>query len=407
MAEGDQRCARTGTAVSELDLGLKVAARRVLWRMGYTTRVDVALRSISTDSKGAGRRTEAFTDLDVLGITIGPGFRVQSAIVDCKTSTRGSSERMFWVRGVADFFAADSAYMIREREMRPPARQLAARLGITAMTSDDLIRLEEYHPTSIPLESEPLAWLFDRGRVSHGLSAFGGLDKGLRPLAEYRQFDYWIYDEHRNPLQLVEHLRSAARLLDSRNPLHLGLVLDLAWLYLLSIAHAVQYVRTAQVSQPDVALQEYLLGGPLGVREKRELSVLLSELQSAGAVPANVDVAPLPSYFPALLELTTRVLRRPNAVVAALRHLEVAAAATIAGSRASLRSPLGDLYDEIAAKQAADVVGFLVVSADLHRDFRSRARLILLDERPDGRDQRGTGPAAEPQPALPLEADPQ
>jgi hypothetical protein len=366
--------------VTELDLGLKVAARRVLWGMGYTTRVDVPLRSVATDRSGTQKRKQAFTDLDVLGLTIGPGFRVQSAIVDCKTSTRGSAERMFWVRGVADFFAADDVYMVREHGLGHAARQLAGRLGIAAMTSEDLSRLEEYHQVDAPLSDAPLSLLFDREHVAQSISAFGQLDQRLRPLAGYRQFDYWVYDEHRNPLQLVEHLRASSHLLDSRNPVHLGLVFDLGWLYLLTISHAVEYIRTAQLSDPDNALQEYVLGGPLGLREKRELSTLLSELKSTGAVPAGVDVTVLPSYFPALRELAMRVLRRPATVLPALRLLEIATAAAVAGSSAPLSEPLGPVFDEIAAKQAADVIGFLVASADLDRSFRTRARFVLLGE---------------------------
>ena len=377
-------------------MGLKVAARRVLWRMGYTTRVDVPLRSIATERSGSQRRQPGFTDLDVLGLSIGPGFRIQSAIIDCKTSSRGPTERMFWVRGVADFFGADAAYMVREHDLGQAARQLAGRLGIAALTSDDLSLLEEFHQTDTPLTTEPLSYLFSRDHVTRTLAAFSDVDRRLRPLAAYRQFDYWVYEEHRNPVQLVEHLRSSSNLLDSRNPLHLGLLLDLGWLYLVTISHAVQYIRTAQLSNPDNALQEWILGGPLGLAEKRKLSSLLDELKGAGAVPAGVDVSPLPAYFPALRELTTRISRRPATVLSALRCLEIASAAAIAGYTKSIAEQLGPFWDELAAKQAADVIGFLVVSAELDRDFRKRARLMLLGELPDRDDdsRRETAPAA-------------
>lgn len=134
--------------VTEHDLGLKVVSRRLLWRMGYTTRLDVKLRGVrgpgrpdradERSQRGAG--PESFTDLDVLGLGLAGGSRLYSAIVDCKTSQARSTERMFWVRGVADFFASDDAYMVREAVVTEAARQLATRLGITALTSDDLGR---------------------------------------------------------------------------------------------------------------------------------------------------------------------------------------------------------------------------------------------------------------------------
>jgi hypothetical protein len=57
--------------VSEKDLRLKAAARRLLWRMGFTTRVDVPLRAVLSvpmhRGSEADRRStpsaQAFTDL--------------------------------------------------------------------------------------------------------------------------------------------------------------------------------------------------------------------------------------------------------------------------------------------------------------------------------------------------------
>uniref|UniRef100_UPI003F588B1F SDR family NAD(P)-dependent oxidoreductase n=1 Tax=Mycolicibacterium obuense TaxID=1807 RepID=UPI003F588B1F len=136
--------------MSELDLGLKVASRRLLWRMGFTTRVDVPLRAfVPPSASRRGARYETFTDLDVLGIAVAPGFALRSVISDCKTTQRGSTERMFWVRGVSDFFAADDAWMVRTGGVTAASRQLAARLGISVLEPTDLARLEEFHPVDL------------------------------------------------------------------------------------------------------------------------------------------------------------------------------------------------------------------------------------------------------------------
>jgi hypothetical protein len=287
---------------------------------------------------------------------------------------------MFWVRGVADFFAADAAYMIRDSQVTDAARQLASRLRITVLVADDIARLESLHSSALDFDSEPLALLFDAGHVAKALAAFSGLDQRLHSLLEYRQFDFWVFDQHRNPLQLVAELQAVAKVLDPSNPRHLALLLDCAWLYLLAIAHAVNHVRSSQVSGVDLRLQEYLLGGALGLREKLDLAKLLSELKNAGALPSEVDVDPLPNYYSALRELTTRVLRRPDSVLTALRLLEVGTVAAVINPRMSLRGSLGAAYDDLAAKQAADVVGFLVSAAGLDSQFRARARATLLGE---------------------------
>jgi len=368
--------------VSELDLKLKVASRRLLWRMGYTTRLDVPLRAFHTgqvtDSKRRSTAPQAFTDLDVLGLTLVGGSRVESAIVDCKTSLKGSTERMFWIRGVADFFNADAAYMVRESEVSDAARQLATRLGISALTGPDVLTLEGLHQSHLPLSEEPYSWLFDHDHAASVLAAFNKLDKKLKPLLEYRQFDYWIYEEHRNPLQMVEHLRESASLLDPANPIHLSLLLDCAWLYLLSICRAIDNLRAAHLHDLDLGLQIYLLGGPSGFQEKQQLAKLFKGLVEQDALPAGVHVEPLPEYFGLLRELTTRIYRRPGHALSTLRVLEIATTASIIKRGADISCLRGE--DPIPSKLAADVLGFLVSAGGLHPNFRSRGRALLVGE---------------------------
>ncbi len=66
-------------------------------------------------------------------------------------------------------------------------------------------------------------------------------DRKLNRLIEYRQFDYWAYEEHRNLLQVVAHLEQVGKDLDPHQPAHRALFMDCAWLYALSLAHAAQH----------------------------------------------------------------------------------------------------------------------------------------------------------------------
>ncbi|MCA1712561.1 MAG: hypothetical protein LC789_13385 [Actinobacteria bacterium] len=248
--------------MTELDLGLKVGVRRLLWTMGYSTRLDVQLRGFAAPAAGRGRQSapESFTDLDVLGVAVNPGQHVATAIADCKTSRRDSTSRMFWVKGVADLFGADHAYLVREHEVSDAARQLSSRLGITVLPTDDLARLQAFHGGP-PIDG-PLAVLFERRAVEQHLAAFDALDKRLRRLLDYRQFDYWVYEPHRNPVQLVAHLAGSAKHLNPKDPAHGALFLDLAWLYLLALIRVTAHVRGAFLGDPDRGLQEYMASRP-------------------------------------------------------------------------------------------------------------------------------------------------
>ncbi|MCP2325241.1 hypothetical protein HDA40_003748 [Hamadaea flava] len=363
--------------MTEHDLGLKIASRRLLWRMGFSTRVDVPLRAYIPSAAGrATPRFESFTDLDVLGVVVSPGFALRTVISDCKTSQRGSTERMFWVRGVSDFFAADDAWMVRAGGVTAASRQLAARLGISVLEPGDLARLEEFHPSVLELATGPVSILFDQKLVEASLKAFTNLDKKLDKLTEYRQFDYWVYEEHRNLLQVVAHLEQVAKVLDPKHPVHRALFLDCSWLYTLSLAHAARNVRAVHVTDIDTALQQYLFGGQMALQEKRRLAEMLQRLAPKQTVIGGTDGV-LPPWYPQLLELLTRHLRRPNSISDELRYAEWAAEAQLAKEPSTAAQAFGDAFDPLAAKLLADVCGFLVTVAGLDAEFRNFVRQVF------------------------------
>lgn len=376
--------------MSELDLGLKVGVRRLFWAMGMSTRLDVQLRGFSPPPhvRERSRAPETFTDLDVLGFSVADGYDIASSIADCKTSRKESTSRTFWVRGVADLFRAERAYLVREHEVSDAARQLSARLGVAVLTADDLRRTQEFYKESLPALDGPLGLLFERSSAAEHLSAFRDLDRRLKPLLDFREFDFWVIDEHRAPVQLVAHLAAAGTHLDPRDPAHTALVLDLAWLCLLSMIRVTEHVRRAFLADPDRALQEYLFGGAPGLREKQETARLLQ-----GVAPDGTGVLDyLPNYYSQMRELTVRLLRRPRHMQAALRYLELSSALAAARRSAPLAEILSDgPFDAVAAKLASDVTGFLVSAAGLDAGFRTRSRAYLLAERPSA---VSTGPPA-------------
>lgn len=377
--------------MSELDLGLKVGARALLWSMGFSTRLDVQLRG---HERSTGGPAEAFTDLDVLGVAVTTGYRLSTTIADCKSGkTDKPTARMFWIRGVADLFGADDAMLVREHDVNDATRQLSAKLGITVLPSTDLAHMQTLHGPPVPADS-PLMVLFDKAAAEAHLKAFTKLDRKLKPLIEYRDFDYWVYDHHRNPFQLVAHLGDAVKHLKPKDPDHLALFFDLAWLYVLALIRVTEHVRGAFLDDPDRGLQEFLYGGPTGLKEKKHVADLLQRLRPDGAKERDH----LPEYYAALRELVTRLLRRPGHMQAALRHSEVASALAAARQRLTLPVAFGAEYDDIAAKLLADVCGFLVSAAGLDPQFRVQARAYLLAEPVSDTKHRAVGRAAEPAP---------
>lgn len=367
--------------MSELDLGQKVAARRLLWRMGYSTRIDVVLRALElADSRPGG--PESYTDLDVLGVAVTPSGEVQSCLVDCKTGNSPVIGRMFWVRGLVELFGADTAFMVRDRAISADALQLAARLGISALTEADLAQLESLLQTNLPVDDKPLSILFDTSAVETTMVRYAGLNRKLKPILDYRQFDYWVHDDHRNLVGIPDTLVDLRTVLDPKNPQHVGLVLDVSWLYLLSLARAIGALRTAHVSRLSYGLSEYIAGGPVQLKQKRDLAELLTSLQEGGQIPQGPTVQVNPRFFDGLLELTVRLMRRGPLFNDALRLLEYQAAASMLGLKTPAPEAFGDEYDRTAAKLAVDVVEFVAKAARLDPAFVDVARPPLMGSGP-------------------------
>jgi hypothetical protein len=255
--------ALTGRGTDQ-DLPLKVAVRRLLWRMGSSARLDVRLRGYTTgDSRGPGY--QEFTDLDVLGVGFTPAGQLHLTFADCRSSTGRVLERMFWVRGVADLVDADDSYLVRSQAVPAAARTLSGCLGIGVLAPDDLAALEATFPVDLDLEDGPLGVLFSLEGAANHLNAFDGADGKLERLLDYLNFDYWVFDAYRNTTQLIAQLSSVVGTLDPKNPQHRTLFYDCAWHYALAIARTVAYVRATRMGDVPTAVRTYVGGGELAV----------------------------------------------------------------------------------------------------------------------------------------------
>ncbi len=136
-----------------------------------------------------------------------------SQVFDCKSSSNRTTERVFWLRGVADFFDVDDAWMLRESEVTEASRQLAGKLRLGVLTRQDLEVLLAM--TSVGAPSAPVTRLFEASTAEKTKQAFTGLDSRLGPLSDYLRYDNWIYSSERNLAQMVVHLQGLPRRLST------------------------------------------------------------------------------------------------------------------------------------------------------------------------------------------------
>jgi hypothetical protein len=356
--------------MTDHDFSSRAAIRRMLWRHGWSTRIGLGLQNNRASDSPAAVAAE----LDVLGVSVTSEGQTRYSIADCR-NTGNAASRLFWLAGIRDLFGAEDVYAVRDRNISQETRQVASRLKVTALTAEEVLSLEGL--MSAEPEMRPVRVLFEPRFLAAVGTRLTELDPKLDALLKYRQFGYWIDDEYRPLLRLVDALRSVRTSLDA-TPVHAGLVMDVAWLYVLSISKAIRELRRAHVADVNLGLSEILAGGAALQRQKRELADILDSLKDSKQIPGRVKISVNPPYFGPLLELVMRLLRRGEMLTDILRVLELTSSTAIVGERLKAEEAFGNEYNRIAAKLAADVVGFLVRSAELDPKILDLSKALLL-----------------------------
>jgi hypothetical protein len=190
--------------------------------------------------------------------------------------------------------------------------------------------------------------------------------KAIDKLQLYRRSFYWVFPRFRNLSQLPGYLIEAAKHFDSKQLWSQVLLFDLAWMYLLTVLHAVDEITRLHLSGFDASLKQVFVGSEQEIREKEATLKLLLEFAATRGTRAPYSV--VPPYFADLLDLVTRAARRRSHATEALRVLEFTGVETVATSGAAWTDAFPGA-DPLDAKLASDVVRFLARAANLSSEF--------------------------------------
>lgn len=369
--------------------------RKAFWALGASTRLEVKLSALVPLASARSRAgAEEWTDLDVLAVEYVPIGGLATAVADCKTTKYGATERVFWLRGVADLFGARAAYMTKDVDLPPGTRQLALQLGISVMDRLDRAEfLKQAGEARLPQAGS----FFDEATVRRWANIISTEPNGTSALQRYRRALYWVFPKHRNLTQLPLYIRDGREHLRPTDRWAQAMVVDLAWLYLLAVLYAVDETTKLHIGQLNPALRQVVVGGEHEVREKEQLKVQIRKLvehfePNPSRRPPEPDL--VPAFFDDLVDLSARVSRRRQHATEALRVLEFTGVETILGRGVSWRDacPSSDTY---AVKLASDTVRFLCRAAALDMKF-----LEVFDKTVEGIRRPGANLAAPASEAL-------
>jgi len=294
------------------DLELKIRLSNILYSLGYYTRLAVKLAEYTSEK---GQPLE-LTDLDVVGIKTHPDLTFDWVVADCtslKAVIRSPIQRVFWLKGVMDFFNASRGYLALStaNQISESQRVVASRLGITILNEENLSNLERRvlnKDISKLKLAETASWNYFEGNLTT-------LAKDVSSLLDFRKHYYWMNRSHQNLHALVSILSKKSSSLDSKNPLHKALVLDLLILFSLSLLQMSSFVLQTNPEDPKQELRVYFYGGykELEMREtiaeniKKFLGGTLPRQETLLEQNLKLD----PDYLPQLFELAYRLLNKP------------------------------------------------------------------------------------------------
>src|SRR5258707_9412977 len=247
---------------TEKDFPLKAAIRAVLWAQGYSTRLDVLL-AYNKDPREREKSSvgkAGLTDLDVLGMRLDPGFRVHTAVADCKTTVGKVPERLFWLSGVGKFFGSDMDILVRSQALPEHASPLARSLNISLVGPDDLsILTNTYVNNSGLYKTQTGRDFLSLELLGEALFRLSSLPSSMAKVERYRETSYWMEEPHRQLQRVILALQSMAR--DGSTGRIFQLVFaDFVWLYVISLWKACEALNAGGLSRLERNLSLYFFG---------------------------------------------------------------------------------------------------------------------------------------------------
>ncbi len=371
----------------DADIDLKMRMQKVLWSLGFYTRVNVKLSVSQVPEPSRDSRRAAsyeLTDLDVLGIRIGADFTMNYTVADCKSGKAPSPvNRAFWLSGVMNYFSADRGYIALSRDIPNYQKEVATRLGITLVDETNLRRLEEHYIRS----GSPIP-VGDAGALQYLEGNLSTLSREFYPALIYRKQEFWFTDPARNVLQSIAVVQQLRDQFKPEQKFHRVLLVDMLTLFSLSLLQICSVIFQTSPIDFKTAIRSALFGGAKGLETRQafldDLSKLAEKLMTQARIPFTEDVAKLmqldPPYFDKLAERAVRLVNRPNEAKDVLRYLQAFLMEHTLYDRSNLPNIFGDDYSEVTLKFVSDLAQFYVEATGVNPAVMPR---IVLRNAPE------------------------
>ena len=328
------------------DLPLKLRVKKILEAQGYHCPLEVELSHFENQDARQNLKKDLLTDIDVLGIRFEADLRQTMVVADCKSGKVSEANRMFWLRGLMDFFQAQEGIFVKP-QTHAQTRALAPKLGIRVLDEKGLLILEK----NLGLDSSTFLGreleLYERMEVLWGIrleekQSLSQSQQDLKSVYNYLQYNYWMVDDYVNIQTIIDRF---AKVSHDMNPSELKSKY-LACIGLqrlsLSIIKMASYVAAQDLNDVARLFRIAFFGGTYQMRKSKQIIEYLDYLSDLNRVGEKLDLEP--PYFSELVEIVNRIVLNSRHAIAVLRHLDVVITEHLFGSKQDLEKVLGYTY---------------------------------------------------------------
>jgi len=359
------------------DRGQKKLAARHCAVQGMVPFVEVVVRS----SVSMEEAPLNITDIDVLGVEIGPFGRVRRVLFDCKTAKGQSAiNRALWASGLRHLVEAEMGFLIQTKSVPGTHRLAASAMGINIQTEDTFRR---YAASMSPDFLKDSTYLDDMDHWDLLLAA-GGSNAALSEIVAFVTTQAALEQPGPKGIRAgLSALMRAAGELDPGKPLHhviFGCAVSGFLIHAAASVAALKDVFDFGMSRAEFEqrLRYFLWEGRENYEVRQKLRRALYEKFGSGSEQANGDFD-LPEWGK-LLELMRGYLEAPEALgTLPLVAKEIAFRADAGEPKSDADKRISDLL--VSNNRARQFIfaasSYLVQAARLPRDFHKSLELSV------------------------------
>lgn len=355
---------------------------RLFWYNGFFVR-----RNINLVRYEAGKKTDQYTDIDVVCIKYDQSFNKKIEICDCKSGTTAkTAERVFWLSGVMKYFGASKGYFVRSNMMESKYNELANKLEISPISEKQLISLEKlYH-----VNSKPFLGCFNNNKdfLMYETETFRELKKALYPVYEYITYKYWKDAVQQQIISLID---CGIQINDSKldDESKLFLCMYCTTLLTNSILEFSQYLLHIPEEEQENIIKEKILGGKLESHEKLNLltkfySFMKKEIELRYNSKYPISKSDFlsqfyPPYMKYLIDLIQRISSNPNVSISVPNLLDLITYELILNKNDLNKKILVDIFEDNDMHDLLKMTKDIIIFAQRSGFFNDNQSEIITD----------------------------